>query len=96
MQLPRGAAGGCGCALFPLLSILFVQGECASWLGATSGLGGVRKDGRSSGSGLGGLRKPPARFLGREGMWEDVLTRLSPPTAESWSPVVARALPGVT
>ncbi|XP_041494417.1 myelin protein zero-like protein 3 isoform X2 [Microtus oregoni] len=25
MQLPRGAAGGCGCALFPLLSILFVQ-----------------------------------------------------------------------
>lgn len=26
MQLPGGAAGGCGCALFPLLSLLFVQG----------------------------------------------------------------------
>ncbi|OBS58496.1 hypothetical protein A6R68_10361, partial [Neotoma lepida] len=28
MQQPRGAAGGRGCALFPLLSILFVQGVC--------------------------------------------------------------------
>lgn len=45
---------------------------------------------------VGGLRKPPVWFLGREGMWEDLLSRLSPPTAESWSPVGAGALPGVT
>lgn len=96
MQLPRGAAGGCGCALFPLLSILFVQGECASWLASTSGLGGSGKMVALPVPGWGGLRKPPARFLGRKGMWEDVLSRLSPPTAESWSPAGAGALPGVT
>lgn len=100
MQQARGAPGGRGCALFPLLSILVVQGECASWLGSTSGRGRGRSGKMVAfpvpGWGVSG--NPPLGFCegrkeGKEGMWADVLSRLAPPTAESWFPSAVGARP---
>uniref|UniRef100_A0A8C4LBW9 Secreted protein n=1 Tax=Equus asinus asinus TaxID=83772 RepID=A0A8C4LBW9_EQUAS len=61
-----GAAGGRGCALFPLLAVLFFQGECAGWLCPTSGRGGGKGRWSLFRFRVGGLRKAPTSLLGRK------------------------------
>lgn len=58
-----GAAGGCGYALFPLLGILFFQGECAGWLCPTSVWGGEGRWSLFRFRVMGGVsEKPPQTF----------------------------------
>lgn len=57
-----GAAGGRGCALFPLLGFLFFQGESAGWVPQLP-VGGLGKMVGFPVPVWGGLRKAPTPLL---------------------------------